>query len=221
MSAGDGGPRRGRGDMPKALRAEARWRRRVGLMRVLFPVVAFGLLAALVAWPVYRGARELVDLERLDDELAAAGRNRAAGPRFESTDSAARPYTVNAASAWHDSADENRIFLAEPIARIEGTGEGWVIVAALEGVLDRGGEILELSGAVSLRTETGMELNTDSARIDLRAGDAATDDPVAGTGPWGRIDATGCSWKTEGGVLRCGGRPTLILRPDAGKGADR
>lgn len=220
MNARSAGPRRG-GDMPAALRAEARWRWRVGLMRALFPIAAFGLLAALVAWPVLRGGQELFDMETLDAELADAGRNRAAQPRFESVDSSERPYTVDAVSAWHDSDDENRIFLNRPVARIEATGEGWVAVAALEGVLDRGGEILELSGEVSVHTESGMELYTDSARIDLRAGSAVTDDPVAGSGPWGRIDATGCSWESEGGVLRCGGRPTLILEPDAAEGAER
>ena len=207
--------RRAGATMPEAVRAEAEWRRRTGLMRILLPAAALALVAAVVAWPMLSGSRDRLFSDTVPSDLAATGREEAVNPRFESADSSRRPYVVDAESAWQEGPDDERVFLRRPEARMTGSDGGWMWVAAQDGVLDRESEILTLSGGVDARTESGLELRTESARFDMRAGAASTADPVRGRGPWGELDATGCSWRSEGGVLRCGGRPTLVLYPQA------
>ena len=202
-------------EMPEAVRAEADWRRRMGLMRVLLPAAALVLVAAVVGWPLIDGGRDSLFSDTVPSDLAATGREEAVQPRFESTDSSQRPYVVDAESAWQRSPEDARVFLTRPEARMTGSDGGWISVAAQSGVLDRGSEILTLSGGVDAHTESGLQVRTSSARFDMRAGTASTQDPVRGHGPWGELDATGCTWRSEGGLLRCGGRPTLVLYPQA------
>lgn len=212
------GSRRGRPDTGAALRAEAGWRRRNGLMRALLPAAALGVAAAVVAWPMLNGIEERFSLAPRDTDLAAAGSDQAVNPRFTSTDSSRRPYTVNAERAWRKAADDDRIFLVEPEADMAGTGEDRITVTARRGVLDRGLERMRLTDGVEVRTGSGIELRTESALLDMRSGRATAPDAVSGRGPWGRIDATGCEYSTERRVLRCGGRPTLVLYPRAFEG---
>ncbi len=195
---------------PEAIRAEEGWRRRIGLMRALLPIAALGVVAALVAWPMANGIRDQVGMDLTTSDLAAVDRDEAMNPHFTSIDSSRRPYTVDAKSAWRPSTGGERVFLVEPRARFT-TGSGWMTVAAMEGIFDRDRETLQLSGGVDVQTESGLELRTESASFDMRAGLAETEDPVSGRGPWGRLDSTGCSWSSERGMLRCGGRPTLVL----------
>lgn len=201
--------------MPDAVRAEAEWRRRMGLMRVLLPAAALVLVAAVVGWPLIDGGRDRLFSDTVPSDLAAAGREETVRPHFESTDGRQRPYVVDAESAWRRSPEDARVFLTLPEARLTGSDGGWMSVAAQSGVLDRGTEILTLSGGVDAHTGSGLQLRTESARFDMRAGTASTEDPVRGHGPWGELDATGCTWRSEGGLLRCGGRPTLVLYPQA------
>ena len=209
------GRRRAGAEMPEAVRAEADWRRRTGLMRVLLPTAALVLVAAVVGWPLIDDGRDRLFSDAVPSDLAATGREEAAKPRFEGTDSSRRPYVVDAESAWRRSPEDSRLFLTRPEALMTGSDGGWISVAAQSGVLDRGSEILTLSGGVDAHTESGLRVRTRSARFDMRAGTASTQDPVHGHGPWGELDATGCTWRSEGGLLRCGGRPTLVLYPQA------
>ena len=202
-----------RPDMGAALRAEAGWRRRNSALRVALPAAAGAILAALIAWPMFNRLEDRLAPGAIDPELAAESRDRATDPRFESIDSANRPYTVVAATAWREDAGGDRVFLVDPEADMPDAAEGGMIVVAARGVLDRDREFLVLDGGVEMRTGSGTELLTDSASFDMRAGEAVTDDPVQGRGPWGRLDATGCAWRSEGRILRCGGRPTLVLYP--------
>lgn len=206
------------GNMREAIRAEAGWRRRLGLMRALFPAAAAGVAVAVVAWPMVNGADHRVDVVLGADGIEIGDRDEAVRPRFESTDSSERPYTVNAALAWRPQTGAGRVFLEGPEADLTASDGGRMTVAAERGILDRDRETLHLSGGVDVWTESGLELRTEAARFDLRTGRATTEDRVRGRGRWGEIDAVGCVFLAGPGDLRCGGRPSAVLHPDEFEG---
>lgn len=209
---------RARGGVREAMRAEAGWRRRAALMRALFPAAAAGLVAALVGWPLLVGGG---DSPRAAAGAPAAGaaalgagrRAEALAPRFESADSALRPYVVTAESAWRPVVGD-RVHLARPDARLATPADGAMTVAAASGILDRERETLRLAGGVDVRVESGLALRAGAAVFDMRSGEARTTaGPVQGEGPGWRLDAADCAYASEDRRLRCGGRPTLVLHP--------
>lgn len=219
---------RARGGVREAMRAEAGWRRRAALMRALFPAAAAGLAAALVGWPLLVGggdgprAAAPTPAAALGAAAPGAGRRaEALAPRFESVDSARRPYVVTAESAWRPVAGD-RVHLVRPDARLATPADGAMTVAAATGVLDRRRETLRLEGGVDVRVESGLALRAGAAVFDMRSGEARTTaGPVRGEGPRWRLDAADCAYASEERRLRCGGRPTLALHPAQREGGGR
>ncbi len=196
-----------------AMRAEAGWRRRVSVMRILLPAAAVGLAAAVVGWPLLGGLRDTFHMELMDSDLAISNRDSVIRPRFESTDTDRRPYTVNAEKAWRPATGGNQVFLVRPEANMTAADGDRITMAAQEGVLDRDRETLRLTGGVDVNTGSGLELQTGSALLDMQAMRATTHESVRGHAPWGTLEASECAYWFEKRMIRCIGRPTLIVFP--------
>lgn len=202
--------RRPRGGL-EALRAEAGYRRRLVLLRLVVPAAALGLIGSLVAWPLINVGDGRFRLEITESGFTISGRDEMLNPRFVGTDSANQPYTISAETAMRPAGDDDVIFLIAPQGDITLDGGDWLSVSADQGLFDRVAETLELTGSVKLFTDTGFAVNTDQITFDLKLGSAVSDRPVHGQGPWGLIDSVGFRYQPEGRVFHFAGRPTLIL----------
>ncbi len=197
-----------------AMRAERGYRRRVGLLKLLIPAAAAGIVISLVAWPMM--IESSVDVSDLvSEETLINGRDEMQNPRFVGTDSANQPYTVTAEVAMRPSNGDDTIFLRMPEADITLKDGDYVNIRAREGWYDRDAETLKLDGAVNLFTDTGFKVQTESIVFDLRDGSAQGDEPVKSQGPWGNLASQGIRYRAEGQVFEFPGRPTLVLYPEA------
>jgi lipopolysaccharide export system protein LptC len=117
----------------RAARPAGRYSRFVNLMKLVLPLMALALLAAIVAWPGMQVAKpgalplSFTDIKTDDNGLTMAS------PRYIGTDESGQPFTVTAESATQDKADADRVDMVKPEADMTTKGGTWINVAATTG----------------------------------------------------------------------------------------
>jgi lipopolysaccharide export system protein LptC len=196
----------------------ARRRRFVLILKRGLPLAAFAALAAVLLWPQITGIEEGVRVAYRKPSLdVPAGAASVVEPRFQGTDERGRPYTVSAESALQPPGSDT-VALTRPRGDVTLEDGAWVLLEARTGLFRRETRMLDLEGEVALFHDSGYEVRTEAAEIDLRGGTARGDRPVAAQGPAGTLDAVGFEIIERGNVLVFGGPARLVLLPQE-KGA--
>lgn len=188
----------------------ARRRILVGLAKRLLPALALALLALVVFWPEIEGDedRSRVSFRRVSQPVAES--LRVLSPRYQDVDELSRPYTVTARVAQQLGA-ERILDLEAPRADMVLTDGGWVHLSADTGRYDRPRHHLDLTGAVTIHHDNGVALRTPEASVEIEAGTASGDAPVAAQGPFGTLEAEGFRLKERGTVVVFTGRAHAVL----------
>lgn len=182
----------------------------VRAMRFVLPLAAIGLTVVIILWDEMAQQMRKVDHERLLPELEQA-RGEMLSPQFDSTDSEGRPYTITAARATQDQNNPKITLLETPQAFIQlGPSEN-MKGTARSGVYEQEIGKLFLNKAVRLDHSSGYSLQSDELRVDLKTGQAFSDQPVHVEGNMGTIDALGMEADNPKGLLVFKGPATLIL----------
>jgi lipopolysaccharide export system protein LptC len=198
--------------------AGKRYSRFVGLMKIVLPSVAAVLVALVVAWPQFQDVRQGFRIEIAKLQLPLAGGQRVANARFTGVDRMNRPFTVTAETAVQAEDKPGIVDLARPKADITLADGAWVAASARQGLYMKQEQVLHLDGEVDLFHDTGFELHTPRAVVDLANGTASGDDPVNGHGPSGTLNATGFRIMDGGKRILFLGKAKLVLHPEAGRG---
>lgn len=190
----------------------------VGLMKVLLPALAVGLVLLVVVWPQVSD-----DDNRFRVGVSELGPGQAdslnmINARFEGVDDENRPFTITADVATQAAGEPDLVELRLPKADITLADGAWVALTARSGRYDRKAKRLELSGGVSLFHDLGFELHTAAAEIDLDSGVASGDRPVSGQGPSGTLSAEGFRVEADGKRILFTGTSRLEVRPADGAG---
>jgi lipopolysaccharide export system protein LptC len=188
----------------------ARRRFAMAAAKRLLPLAAVGLLAAIVLWP---------EFDRTEDRARVSFRRvlqvkpeavRVVAPRFQGVDDLNRPYTVTAEVAAQQG-DQEVLDLEAPRADILLSDGAWVLLEADGGRYDRARNHLDLDGRVTLWHDNGTTLVTDRAAIEIKAGAASGDAPVAAQGPFGTLTSEGFRLLERGTVVVFTGRARAVL----------
>lgn len=202
------GPRAGAAHRRNASRS-----RMVGVLKVVFPLVALALIALVVAWPYLSADQNAFRLGFALLDSPDGGAPSMVNARFHSTDDNAKPYTITADFARNLTRDTARIDLEMPKADVALEDGTWLVLAAETGQLFRLEKSLELAGQVNLFHDSGYEFNTSKANVDLAAGTASGDQPVTGHGPFGTLQAQGFEIVNDEKVIRFIGKSKVVLYP--------
>ena len=194
------------------MRAEASYRRRVGMLKWLLPAAALAL-TSVIGWSWFNPSTTAFRIDYSIEDFELSGQDEMLNPRFFGTDSRNQRYTVTAESATRPLDGSEQVFLIKPTADITVAEGDWLTLNAEQGIYDRYAETLALSGAVSMYADNGFEMHTESAQFDLAGGTIESDSPVRGQGPWGLLNAKTFAYARKGDVLLFSGRPTLVLYP--------
>ena len=192
----------------------ARRRILVGLAKRLLPALALALLAVVVFWPEIEGNEERSRVSFRRTAQPRAESLRVLSPRYQDVDEMSRPYTVTARVAQQLGA-EQILDLEAPRADMVLTDGGWVHISADTGRYDRPRHHLDLAGDVTVHHDNGMRFNTPEAAVEIEAGTAGGDAPVAAQGPFGTIEAEGFRLKERGAVVVFTGRAHAVLEGGA------
>ena len=170
----------------------ARHARFVGAMKIALPLVAVALVALLVSWP-YMTNREDAGfrLSYAAVEESANGTITMTNARYIGTDRQGQPFALSAASAEQNPDEPGRIALTGLTADISLADGPWLALQAEHGVYWQDTSKVDLAGDVRLFSDTGYELHTEAATVDLDAKVAEGNRPVSGQGPAGLLEAGG------------------------------
>ncbi len=206
------GARRGGEAAEGAPPERAIWRsRRVAYLKLMLPAVALLIVTLILAWP---------QIVRDDNRVRFGGGRisaddaeslRMINARYVGVDNQQHPYVVTAALATRESAHAPRTDLQTPKADLTTTGGAWVEVNAETGIFHNMSRLLDLAGDVSVFHDGGTEFHTARAQVDLNAGSASGDDPVAGQGPTSTVTAEGFRLYDRGAVVIFTGKTHLVL----------
>ncbi len=191
-----------------AARALLRRRITIRLTKWLLPAAALALLTIIAIWPEFDRATERarISFRRIAAEIEGA---TMVEPRYRGVDQRDRPYTVTAERARQSSQD--RIDMVAPKADITMEDGRWLMLQSRKGVYIQSTAQVDLSDNVILYRDDGTTMTTASASVDLKAGAAASDDPVHVEGPFGTIDAQGFTVTDKGAALNFTGPATAVL----------
>jgi lipopolysaccharide export system protein LptC len=192
--------------------ALARRRLAVRAAKWLLPLAALALLSAIALWPEFDRAedRARVSFRRI---AGSAEGVRVVDPRYQGVDEQNRPYNVTARVAAQVGAGDI-IELEAPRADMTLSDGTWILLEAERGRFDRNRNWLDLSGDVTLWHDNGTLMRTARAAIDVNAGAASGDAPVAAQGPFGTLESEGFRVSERGRVVVFTGRARTVLEGD-------
>ncbi|MCF4166028.1 LPS export ABC transporter periplasmic protein LptC [Zavarzinia compransoris] len=199
-------PDRARAAAPTTGRVYSRF---VGLMKVVLPLVALALLAAVLIWPSIDSRRDL-GLSYEDMEIRADGLEMVE-PILTGVDDRGRPYVIAAKGATADGLEPTQVTLRDIEADLAMEDDKPVKVVAATGLYRIKEETLRLDGGVTVSLSDGHTVDLDSVLIDLAKGTASSDKRVVGSGPSGRIEADGMNASDGGHVLRFEGNVRAVI----------
>lgn len=196
---------------PRAARADSAARRlAVRVLKRLLPAAAVLLLAAVALWPQIDGSDDQRRLTFRRDGEAAPDTLRVRQARYQGVDDLGRPFTVTAHEASQVSG-RDAIEMVKPQADMTLQDGAWVFLDAAQGTYRRAAGLLELGGGVTLNHDSGYEVRTPSAQVDLRAQSAEGPGPVAAQGPFGTLEGIGFQASDGGRQITVFGPARLVL----------
>lgn len=160
----------------------------VALMKRALPLAAGAVLAAVLVYSFFprQPDRVTMTFERLgtiDNDLAMIK------PRLTGTDDNGNPFVITAEVAIQDPQHIHRARLQTLEADMSMQSGRWLNATARQGFFDMDAGMLKLVGGVAIYSDSGFELHTAKADIDMKKGLFHGPGTVTGHGPLGSLRA--------------------------------
>jgi lipopolysaccharide export system protein LptC len=191
---------RARTTMMEALR----YSRFVVLAKRVLSLGAFLIIAAVLAFFfVARAPRQLsVTYEKLghvENDLSMVK------PRLTGADAKGNPFVITADMAVQDAHNPRRATLKNLEADLALDEKSWLNARARSGLVDMNSGQLELRGGIDIFTDSGYELHTQSASMNLKQNIVHGHQEVTGQGPDGALRADSFHADRNAGLLTLSG----------------
>lgn len=177
---------RNRDDAVSALR----YTRFVSIIKRVLLLAAIALIVAVVAYSLQ--PRDSDHVSMTFEKLGSIANDLAmVKPRLNGTDSEGNPFVVTADSAVQDGKNARRAVLNNVEADMTMKSGGWLNANAERGLLDADKKTVDLTGKIAVFSDSGYEIHTASAHVDLAKGEVTGNTQVTGQGPYGTLRANG------------------------------
>ena len=200
-----------------AFRAAARHSGRVRFMRRFIVLGAAGGVAAILAFSILDPFRALSK----GVSVAAIGLNGTKVtmelPKMAGFQKDGRAYTMKAATGVQDLKRPGVIELTDIEARFALADKSTAEVRAPKGIYDTGAETMELSGAISVRSDSGYDMALRSARMEFKTSHVRTNDPVDVVMKSGTVKADTMEISENGHRITFEGHVESTMLPAAGE----
>jgi lipopolysaccharide export system protein LptC len=196
---------------------QIRYSRFVGLMKMALPAIAAALLGLIFVWPKVAPRDDAFKLAFANFNMKTVDTSLMTKPRYFGTDDKNLPFSLTADTATQVDSQTQAVALENPVADLtRKDGSGMVINSDIGFYRQKDGT-LDLMGHVDLFQDSGYEMHTDSARIEVGPGNAAGDDPTHGHGPSGTIEGEGFRLWERGKTILFTGKAKAVLTMAKGK----
>jgi lipopolysaccharide export system protein LptC len=177
-----------------------KYSRFVSIMKRALPMAAVVLIAAVVAYALQPRQQDRVtmtfeSMREVDNDLAMIK------PRLIGDDSDGNPFVVTADRAVQVGRNSRRARLENVEADMTIAKKDWLNATAARGLFDMDSNMLTLDGGLSVFSDTGYELHTQSATVDLKKSIVRGRNTVSGQGPIGTMRADTFVLDRAGGTL--------------------
>jgi len=177
--------------LSKRSKVSKAYSRFVQSMKFLLPFIAVVLVIMIIIWPHLSADSKRFSIGFSNIQLSEAKDPSMINARYIGTDNENQPFSVTADIAKKIDDERQSILLELPKADVTLNDGTWLVLTSETGLYDRPTQYLELDGSVNLFHDSGYEMHTDSAGVDLANGGAEGHTPVVGQGPFGRIESEG------------------------------
>jgi lipopolysaccharide export system protein LptC len=211
-------------------------------LKIGLPLIAVICVAYIVIWSRIQLPNITINpVQATSDAAKPSSDVTVAKVKYDGVDAKNRPFSITAEAATQPdnnppadpnaalppgAPDENAqqakpaapkpdsiINLKQIIADMTMTDGAWVAVTADAGVYDRDASTVDLSGNVTLFHDTGLQFETDAAKVDLKNDTAEGDQPVEGQNPDGTLAAEGFQVLNGGHTIVFLGRSYMKIYP--------
>jgi lipopolysaccharide export system protein LptC len=165
-----------------------RYTRFVTLMKRALPIAAGILGATVLAYSFLPRQSDHVtvtyeQMGKIENDLAMLK------PRLTGTDAKGNPFVITADAAIQDRKNTRRARLKNVEADISLDAQRWINAKASHGLFDMNAGQLDLDGGISVYSDSGYEIHTAKANVDLKKGFFRGPVEVKGQGPLGNFRA--------------------------------
>lgn len=160
----------------------------VAWTKVILPIVALGILSTLFLFSRNIDPTLSIPYAKVDVE-GLAREQRIGAPNYAGVTEDGSAISIIAKSARPDPDNTETITATDLATTIEDATGGRIDIAADNGVIDTGQQVLTLQGGVRIETSTGYVINTSGLTAALNETRAQTDGTVTATGPLGTLEA--------------------------------
>jgi lipopolysaccharide export system protein LptC len=193
-----------------------RYSRFVGVMKRTLPIGAAAILAVVIAYSVVPRRQDGFSL--INQRMGTLRNDLAmTKPRLTGTDARGNPFVITAAAAVQDPANRHRATLKQVEADMQFDGLHWLNASADTGLFDMDTGTLKLNGGIALYTDSGYELHTQSADVDLKKNIFQGADRVTGHGPLGSLSADRFHIDRLKRHMKLNGHVHMIMYPNKAK----
>ncbi len=195
-----------------------RYSRFVEIIRLVLPLTAVALVLLVFGYSMFTRPPASFTLTLKD--LAALGGDRVVtNPTLTFTDEDTRAFVVKATRAKQLEGQTDLWRLEDIRGRMnKPVGPGYNLTST-HGVLNTKSEVMDLAGAIAVKSDDGYEFYATSARVDMQSGEVKSASAVHGAGPTGTIEAESFLLRNRGQQLSFMGNVHFRARPEQNKAA--
>ena len=185
-------------------------------LKVLFPSLAAVMIGLVIVWPQMKAQQEeaVSLLASETEQMQMPNDQMMINPRFFTVDEKGEPFNLTAESAFELPGEVRRVQLEAVKADLLKHNDRWIALDAAVGVYSQSDETMELLKQVNLYTQTGEEMETTQALINIKNRDIVGNQDVLLRSSLGVAKAQGFSVTQNGTVLRLTGKTRVVLYPE-------
>ena len=185
-------------------------------LKILFPSLAAVLIGLVIVWPQLNAQQEeQISLLASDvKDMAVPDDQAMVNPRFFAVDEKGEPFNLVAKKAFELPGETRRVRLNDIKADLLRRDNRWFALDSDVGVYSQKDDAMELSGQVYLYTETGEEIETTGAVVNMKTRDISGREKVFVRMPAGIAEADGFSVSQKGTVIRLTGKTRAVFYPE-------
>jgi len=176
--------------------------------RILLPLIAVMIVAAILAWPQFE--TEDIPVTVTDVEIESNTINMI-NPRYRGQTQTGEPFMVQADAARQTASDPALVELDRIRAELD-SQDGKVLMSAPTGRYHTTDKRLALDGPVALTSAMGYVLDAGDLSYDVERGQGGSDQPIKADGPMGSIRADRFTVVEEGNRIHFSGHVQLVYR---------
>ena len=184
-------------------------------MRILLPIIAIAIMAAIITWPKFQDNPKKFRMGNSNNFAPDNVTQDLVNPRYTGFGKNKQPFSITAKSASPREGSPDQIRLSNPTADFLTIDGGWVAVSSNEGTYYVERKKLELKGVVNVFHDEGHQIKTSGVKIDFNKSTASGTQNLEGQGPLGNIASKG--FFIEGGKYFFKGPASVSITPNSTK----